>query len=136
VGASDAMWIEEPDPDFRGVYEAWFRAVAGRDLVWFERVLAPEWLYVDVTGRVRTKEEYIRYVAELPEGVALLDPELSVRVIGEIALVQGRYRVERTLAGLPPTSVYRVTAVWQRAGEGWQALAHHATAIDSESDRN
>jgi ketosteroid isomerase-like protein len=120
---------EAAQQNFEGLYRSWFKAVIDRDLDFFERTLAPDWLYVDVAGATRDKGSYIGYVAELPDGVLLKDAKLRVRLFEPLALVHGRYEIERSVEGLPPRSSTRFTAVWQRVGRSWQALAHQATSI-------
>ena len=117
------------------LYGAWFEAITARDLLFFERTLAPDWHYVDTSGGTRDKASYISYVAGLPASVRLKDAHLGVRLFGPLALVAGTYEIERAVEGLSPRSSTRFTAVWQCASGSWQALAHHATTIQERPSK-
>ncbi|MFC7550793.1 nuclear transport factor 2 family protein [Plantactinospora sp. GCM10030261] len=120
---------EDVRAELEGLYRDWFAALPGNDAAFFERTLADDWHYTNVTGEVRGKREYLEYIAPLPADTPpnrLL--ELTVRRFDPVVIVHGRYAVPELLAppGMPET---RFTAVWIRRDGRWSALTHHATGV-------
>jgi ketosteroid isomerase-like protein len=111
--------------DLEALFREWLAAIPG-DPDYFRRTLADDWVYVDVGGGVRGKEDYIPYVQAVPPGVRLELDTLRARLLGDVAVVHGDYRVLADAGVEMPT---RFTAVWTREGGGWRARAHHATVV-------
>jgi ketosteroid isomerase-like protein len=112
------------------LFEEWLARLSDPDPAFFERTLDPDWVYTDIAGTVRGKQEYLAYIGGASAGVTGRLLELTPRLYGDIALVTGRYGIEGKLAdGTDVSSSTRFTAVWKRTPAGWRALAHHATRI-------
>lgn len=112
--------------ELEALFRQWLAAIPS-DPAYFKRTLADDWVYVDVGGGVRGKEDYIPYIEGAPAGVRLELDALRVRLLGDVGLVHGDYRVLADDDGVAmPT---RFTAVWTRSGGRWQARAHHATVV-------
>jgi ketosteroid isomerase-like protein len=117
---------------FRGLYDEWFAALPTRDAPVFERLISDDWVYTDIFGRVRGKQDYLRLLELIPaDAPPNRMRELAARRFGDLAIVHGHYEVETVLLdGTDASSSTRFTAVWvDRGGGRWQSLAHHATSI-------
>jgi ketosteroid isomerase-like protein len=117
--------------DLRTRYEGWFRALPARDLGFFERTLADDWVYTDVYGTVRGKDEYVKLVGQLVSSDHRAElVALDVREYGDTAVATGRYTVDGTFTnGLHVVQNSRFTAVWVRDAAGWRCVAHQANNI-------
>lgn len=111
------------------LYETWFAALGSDDPTFFEEILADDWRYTDVRGINRSKSEYLTYIAPLRSDVPVNRiVDLVVRPFGSLVLVHGDYVVGEAFAP-PEGSTTRFTALWERDGGRWRALAHHATTL-------
>jgi ketosteroid isomerase-like protein len=115
--------------ELAAIFAQWLAAIPDEP-DFFERTLADDWVYVDVSGSVRRKADYIPSIKAVPPGVRLELDALRVRLLGDVALVHGDYRVlGHDRDGTETVMPTRFTAVWAHREGDWQALAHHATAI-------
>lgn len=119
------------ESEIRELYGQWFRALPARDLAFFERTLADDWVYTDVYGTVRGKREYVDLVRTLVDAnhdSRLVD--VLVRPYGDVAVATGRYTVDGTFtSGHHVVQDSRFTAVWVRGEHGWRCVAHQANNI-------
>ena len=123
------MSVDHARTEITSLFEAWLASFGSSDESFFEDVLDDDWTYTDIFGDVRGKREYIEYLRdEVPPTLVGRLVEIHARMLGDVALVTGLYVVEGALVdGTDISSSSRFTAVWRRAGDGWQALAHQAT---------
>jgi uncharacterized protein (TIGR02246 family) len=115
--------------EFVEVYRRWFEAIGTHDSSFFERHLAPDWVYVDVRGAVREKRSYIEYMVKTPPTVRFEEVDVEVRRFGDVAVVHGTYFIDRSRAGLGPSTTTRFTSVWTYTDGRWQARTHHGTTV-------
>lgn len=109
------------------LYESWFALIAAENQSFFRRILSDDWHYTSFRGEVRGKTEYLDYIASIrAEGPVNELVDLVVRPFGRLTVVHGTYIVADGFAP-PEGAVVKFTAVWERRGDGWFALAHHAT---------
>lgn len=124
------MKAEDARAELTVLFEEWLARLGEEDPSFYERVLDEDWVYTDITGSVRGKREYLRYIGTISANISSRLVELEARVYGDVALVIGRYEIEGALAdGTDVSSATRFTAVWRSTDDGWRALAHHATRI-------
>jgi uncharacterized protein (TIGR02246 family) len=120
---------QRAERELTAVYRQWLAAIPGEP-DFFEHTLADDWVYVDVSGSVRGKADYIPYIKAAPSGVRLELDALRVKLLGDVALVHGDYRVLGHEAdGTETVMPTRFTAVWVHREGRWQALAHQSTAV-------
>lgn len=117
--------------ELEALYEEWFARVGPDPGDFFERVLAPDWVYIDFTGTERGKADYEPYIAGVPPGAGPRSPrDLRVRLVGDVAIVDGSYAIPwGAPGGAGGETVLRFTAVWRDEGDRWVALAHHTSAV-------
>lgn len=116
---------------FSALYRQWFAEIGAADDAFFRQRLDAQWLYIDVMGAVRTKDEYLTYIGGISaDGPTNALTSIAVRSIGPLALVNGTYDVDPAHAPSgAPSATTRFTAVWQRTRSGWVALAHQSTPV-------
>jgi ketosteroid isomerase-like protein len=108
----------------RALSDEWARVPVTRDANVLRRIWAPDFVYVEPTGRVFTKDEGIADVAKLTDKT--VQAELSnfkVRLYGggNVAVVVGDEReVGADKTGHPFDRKSRFTNVWVRQNGTWQ----------------
>ena len=131
--STEALSPESIRQELQELYGTWFTALGEEDQTFFEQTLSDDWHYTDVRGKNRGKQEYLDYIAPLRSDVPVNRiTDLVVRPFGSVVLVHGDYEVGEAFAP-PEGSTTRFTALWQREGGAWRALAHHATVVRDES---
>ena len=95
----------------------------------YDRLLAPEFIGVDVAGNVSTKVQRLAAFASVVYSAIETDQHVA-RVLGDTGLVTARMRAEGTVGAERFSGVYRYTHVYRNAGDGWRAVATHICQID------
>ncbi len=103
------------------------RALRQNDASALERLLAPEYVFVDPLGVERTRAEILAGIARASgtRRSGLQDDGVEVRVYGNAAVVTGR-----TITRLPNperTTSTRFTRVWIKHGDSWRLVVYQAT---------
>lgn len=109
-------------------YRGWFAAIGAEGIGPLDSMLAEDWMYTNYDGLVRSKSEYLEWVAEVTESAVFVGPyDVQVVERGDVVLVLGGYRV------LDPSSddvlELRFTGVWVLSDARWQCLVHHNSQV-------
>ena len=94
-----------------------------------QRLLAPEYIGVDVAGNVTTKADRVDSFGSLAY-VSIETDEHLARVVGETGFVTARMRAEGNAGAEQFAGVYRYTHVYCWSAEGWRAVATHVCQMD------
>jgi ketosteroid isomerase-like protein len=119
------------EEQLRVLIRAWDGAYAQHDTNTLSRILADDYGMVDADGQFVNRTEYLINVVKAapPEGDGSASSGLLVRVYGETAVVTGRSRAKGVprgrLHGAGAEVVF--TDVFVRSGDGWRAVATHAS---------
>lgn len=129
----DAADVGQVRDELWRLYEEWFAAIGATDPSFFEATLSDDWVYVDHSGVVRGKDEYLEYIRPVLSDEPLNTlKELSVRLLHGVVIVHGRYLIEAEYAP-PGGGDTRFTAIWMHRDGGWRAMAHHSTTVAAPS---
>lgn len=109
-------------------YRGWFAAIGAEGIGPLDSMLAEDWMYTNYDGLVRSKSEYLEWVAGVTESAVFVGPyDVQVLERGDVVLVLGGYRV------LHPSSDdvldLRFTGVWVWSDARWQCLVHHNSQV-------
>ena len=108
----------------------WLSAHLRCDVSELERLMAPDYVQIDASGRVVGREEVL---ASFRSGERKWDEAHSddhrVRVYGEVAVVVGRWRARGTNAGRAFDYAARYVAVWAQHEGVWRMVSDQATPI-------
>lgn len=100
------------------------------DATTFERLLAPDWTFVNPGGGIFDKARYLRLVrTDSLHAASYIVDSMSVRVYGTAAVVVYRSSVVGAFAGRDISSRRRRTTMWVKHGEQWLAVAQQSTPI-------
>jgi len=130
MASTPATRVADEEAAVRRV-EAQIIAAEGRgDAGTFERLLSPDWTFVNPGGGVFDKARYLRLLRtdSLHAGSYTVD-SMSVRVYGSAAVVVYRSSVVGTFAGRDISSHRRRTTMLVKRDGQWLAVAQQSTPI-------
>jgi ketosteroid isomerase-like protein len=106
------------------------KAGVDRDLDYFNSILAPDWITIDLTGRVLTRSQVFEELSSLERKIesAAID-DIRVREYGEVAIVTGRTTATGSYKGQRMTVVLRFTDIFVRRDGRWQVVASQGTQV-------
>lgn len=108
----------------------WARALATKDLTWYDRHVAPGYRTIVGSGRPVPRAEVIDHVRNSPPARDLRIEQAEVRVHGDIAVAVVTQSF--TLADGKPGRL-RITDVWKRGARGrWQVVHSHESTLRAD----
>jgi ketosteroid isomerase-like protein len=121
------------EQEFRQLGEQWLNAIARRDTVTLDRILAEDIVITDAFGKVSNKAQELARRRVFVHNIGYHNTVEEVRVYGEAAVVTGLH----TVRVQPPQKrvywvKYRYTFVWSKLGERWQMVAQQFTRISED----
>ena len=118
------------EAELRRANQVYDRAIVTADAAALEAILADDYSYVTAEGEVRDR---ITHIATLTSGrlqvMSAGSEEVSVRWIGDQALMIGRFPARVTMGGRSFTINERYSALWSRQDGRWRLRHEHASLI-------
>jgi ketosteroid isomerase-like protein len=108
-------------------------AWVARDRDTIERLVAPDWIVTHVAGQRLTRSDVLRDTLE-SSGTSMESmtvEEVDVRLFCDTAVVTGRTHARGVQSGAAFDVAPRFTDVFVRRSDDWQAVASHASLIQS-----
>jgi hypothetical protein len=119
-----------PEDELRALETARGEALLKADTTALSRMIADEFVEISRLGQLRTKADNVR---EIGSGELKLKTvnysDLTVRVYGDVAVLQGVADNTGMYRGFPFGGKLRYTRVFVRRGGRWQAVAMQHTMI-------
>jgi ketosteroid isomerase-like protein len=95
-----------------------------------DKLLAPDWTLLDITGGVITKEAFIEALRSGDlKFLSIVPDEIQVRFYNESAVVTGRTEMNVRYMGQELTVQSRFTHVYQKSERAWRMVAAQGTPI-------
>lgn len=114
--------------------DSWSAALAKRDQYGLELVLSPQFVNISEDGTVRSRNQEIAYVLnKFPDLISLEQTVISVRTMGDIAVVNGTYVLQRRVNGHPVEEKGIFSHVFQRTRSNWQCINAQQTTVLEEA---
>ena len=123
--------------EFQSIEDQWSTALAKTDQYSLENILSPSFVNISSTGEIGTRDQQVAKMYEkgVPEIVSMGQRVVNVRIIEDIAVVDGTY-IERTkLNGIEREQRGIFAHVYQHVREVWVCVQSQRTAI-IEDDPN
>ena len=127
-----------PQPDvaaeLRARDQALLDAIAVGNVKLWDDVLAVDATYVDESGDILKRADFLKQLQPLPKGVSgtISIAEYSARVSGDVATVIHRDDEKEQYHGQNLTAQYLMTETWQRQSGDWKLLQVHAYSVLKE----
>ncbi len=114
----------------RDAHERRFRAMVQNDLAALGSMLADDVVYIHSTGEVESKQKFLDHLRSGTMRYRAIDAQApSIRLYGDAAIVTGRSKMAVTSAGTDRDIDIVYTALYRRAGEGWQLVSWQSTRV-------
>lgn len=119
------------EAEVRRAERALYDAMVARDFAAFERLLAPDLVYVHSTAVAESRAEYLAGVAQgLYEYESVASRGVRVRGDGAIVLMDGVCDMRVGAKGQAPQVIHLLfVLVWSKTPSGWRLLHRHATRM-------
>jgi len=113
-----------------GLENAWGHAIEAKDTKALDMLLANTFVGIEIDGSVSSKSEFLAGI-KAPEyqPSQAMNEQVSVRVFGDAAVVNGIFRVKGVEKGKPYVHRERFTDTWIKQNQTWQCVASQATLI-------
>jgi uncharacterized protein (TIGR02246 family) len=113
--------------------DVWAAAAFRGDGAAVEKLLAPDFIYTSVDGKVLNKDQLVQAIAvSTSNSGSGANSDYQVRVYGNAAVVTGLYTVSTTTAEGPTQRRSRWTDTWIRQPDGtWLCVATQNTRMAS-----
>ncbi len=108
-------------------------AWVARDRDTIERLVAPDWIVTHVGGQRLTRPDVLRDMLESSATriESMTVDDVDVRPFGDTAVVTGRTHARGVQSGAAFDVTLRFTDVFVRRSDEWQAVASHASLVQS-----
>lgn len=111
--------------------DAFAQAMIAHDAAALKRLLAPEWTAGSARGKLDTRRDFL---AELNNGDLVISKvrnhDLKVRVLGDIALVEGMDDETTAYKGKDISGTRTWLDVWALRGDHWVMVASHEAVME------
>lgn len=116
--------------EMQKVEDQWSVALAKRDQYGLELVLSPRFVDISANGEVRSRNQEIAYIlTKFPDMISLEQKVVSVRMVGDIAVVNGTYVLRRRVSGHAVDEKGVFSHVFQRNRSTWQCINAQRTIV-------
>jgi ketosteroid isomerase-like protein len=126
-----------PPPEFKEmqqVEDRWNQAVTKRDQYGLELVLAPQFIGISATGDVTTRNQQIaRLFVKGEEPDSLAQKVVSVRFVGDVAIVNGTYTMSWKTDKGPVLEKGIFSHVFEHQRSTWLCLNSQRTVVAEDS---
>jgi ketosteroid isomerase-like protein len=126
VGASGASRATR---ELRRLEREWSDAFNERDARTLNRLLAKDFVFVDQTGEVMNKAEYIDMVVNHIRVISGDIHGLDIRIHGSTGIAVARFTGTTTFDGHESTGSFRFIDVWAKKNGRWVAVSSQDTVI-------
>lgn len=121
---------------FQQIEDQWSTALVKQDQFTLETLLSPTFIDLSSSGEILTRNQQVANMFQkgLPQPVSMEQRVVNVRIIEDVALVDGTY-IERTkLNGVQHEERGIFTHVYQHVREVWVCVQSQRTAVVEQSN--
>ena len=116
--------------DLTAIEHEFDHALSDANVNALDKLLAPDWTLLDITGGVITKEAFIEALRSGDlKFLSIVPDEIQVRFYNESAVVTGRTEMNVRYMGQELTVQSRFTHVYQKSERAWRMVAAQGTPI-------
>jgi ketosteroid isomerase-like protein len=138
IEAQQPRTTEQPPEvqQFQKIEDNWSIAYVNRDQFGMEALLSPTYVDVSAAGAVETRNQHIADMYQHLNGdiLSMEQRVVNVRVLGDIALVEGTYILRHKQNGHTYDERGIFTHVYQHTRANWLCLTSQRTALVDTSD--
>lgn len=128
--------MTESSPDVRRLKELnaqLAEAEVKRDVDQLERILDDDYLGVDPSGALLTKEKIVKtYGAGEVRLESIVSSDLRIRVLGDTGIITGRSLIKGNTGSGDFMALFRYTDTYRKMNGDWQLVASQLTPLVAE----
>ncbi len=118
---------------FQKIEDSWSDAVNRHDQYGLELVLSPLFVDVSSSGDVTTRnQQVVQVISGDDKTVYLTQKVITVRMLGDIAVVNGTYTLHHKVNSVPVDEKGIFTHVFERVRGGWLCINSQRTVLRQE----
>lgn len=115
---------------FQKIEDSWSQAVNQRDQYTLDLVLSPLFVDISAQGDVTTRNQQIAQVLSgQDKSLYLTQKVITVRMLGDIAVVNGNYNLYRRINGAETSETGIFTHVFEQVHGGWVCVNSQRTVL-------
>ena len=121
---------------FQKIEDQWSTALAKQDQFALETVLAPTFVDISSSGEMGTRDQQVAAMFEkgTPRVQTVQQKVDNVRIIEDVAIVDGTYAVTTKLNGIQRAEQGVFTHIYQRTHGTWLCVQSQRTAYPAQAD--
>jgi len=115
--------------------EQWRTAQIAGDEATMERLLAPDYLGISMTGQVNDRTQQLDRMRNKHLVLTRIDlSDKKIKLVGAVAIVTSLAQIEGTMDGTPMNGMYRYTRIYRRYPDGsWKITNFEVTRVPAAS---
>jgi hypothetical protein len=124
--------------EFQKLEDQWSTALAKQDQYTLETILSPTFVDISSVGAITTRNQQVAAMYEkgLPQPVSMEQRVVSVRVVEDVAVVNGTYIQRTKLNGVERDERGIFAHVYQHVRGVWVCIQSQRTAVIENADAN
>ena len=131
---SAAARAQAADPREQAVLaalEAYKQAILASDTAALARIWTENYTFINPQGAIVSREQRLANIGSGSTDVQIIDNEreITVRLFGDMAVVQNLSTLHGTFGGVPTDTDLRGSFVWVRRGGAWKLVTNQLTAV-------
>lgn len=133
ASASTAYAAEDVARTLTEIEAKWSKASVTKDVAVLDGILASDWIGQNRSGKRANKAKALTEFKNPDDKTAsAVNHDVSVRVFGDIALVQGADYEKSTHKGKDSSGTFTWMDVYQKRGGKWLCIASQTTKVEPE----
>jgi hypothetical protein len=131
LGIATATHAQSLDDQLRATTQALLDAVAPGDRSVWDAQLDPDFIHMDETGVVRSREEFLKQLTPLPAGLVgrIQIDTWRLALHGDVAVAVYELQEHLEYHGQLLRSRFRTMDAWQRSEGRWRLISEHTAAV-------
>ncbi|HTV04161.1 MAG TPA: nuclear transport factor 2 family protein [Acidobacteriaceae bacterium] len=120
--------------EFQKIEDQWSTSLVKQDQFTLETILSPTFVGVSSAGQVMTRNQVVAsmFEKEVPQVTMMEQRVVNVRIIEDIAIVDGTYIEETKLNGVKREQRGVFTHIYEHVREVWKCVQSQRTALPIE----
>jgi ketosteroid isomerase-like protein len=131
VGAACAAGTTATQQKLVDLEATWSKAMTMKDTATISNIVADDWSGQDDSGKRMNKAGFLDMIKTGKMATSTMtNHDVSARVMGNVAVVQGMDDEKSAFAGKDTSGTYSWTDVFMNRGGKWQAIASQVTKVE------
>ena len=126
-GACAAM---DAKAELVAIEASWSKAIVAKDVATVSKFVAADWAGQGGSGKTKNKDQMLAELKSGPDTSSMMtNHDVHVRIVGDIAIVQGADDEKSMHKGKDVSGTYTWTDIFQKRGGHWLAIASQSTPV-------